>query len=154
MLNIKFLKFKISILYLFNLLICVSLLCSCNSFDRVDINSEVRISEELTPSQFKIHIQDNYLIDIRTPEEVDQGSIEGAITINYYDDDFIQQFDSLFGDNKSQELYLYCRSGGRSFKALNMLKQYGFSNVHHLKGGIKSWNAPSIRNAMKQLKKD
>tara|TARA_B100000767_G_C19664217_1_gene492370 strand:+ start:775 stop:1104 length:330 start_codon:yes stop_codon:yes gene_type:complete len=104
------------------------------------MNSEVRISEELTPSQFEIYIQDNHLIDVRTPEEVDQGIIEGAITINYYDNDFVQQLDSLFGDNKSQEIYLYCRSGGRSLKALNVLKRYGFSNVHHLKGGIRSWS--------------
>ena len=123
MFNIIFLKYHISVAHLFSLMICLSLLCSCNSFDTAKKNSEDRILAELTPSQFELHIKDNHLIDVRTPEEVDQGIIEGAITINYYDDDFVQQFDSLFGDNKSQELYLYCRSGGRSFKALNALKQ-------------------------------
>lgn len=153
MFNINFLKYHISVAHLFSLMICLSFLCSCNSFDTAKKNSEDRILDALTPSQFELHIKDNHLIDVRTPEEVDQGIIEGAITINYYDDDFVQQFDSLFGDNKSQELYLYCRSGGRSLKALNALKQYGFSNVHHLEGGIKSWNAPNLRNAKKQLNK-
>jgi rhodanese-related sulfurtransferase len=153
MYNINSFKYHISAAYLFSLMICSFLLCSCNSFDTAKNNSEVRILDELTPSQFESHIKDNHLIDVRTPEEVNQGIIEGAITINYYDDDFVQQFDSLFGNNKSQELYLYCRSGGRSFKALNILKQYGFSNVHHLEGGIKSWNATILRNDKKDLKK-
>ena len=38
------------------------------------------------------------------------------------------------------ELYLYCQSGNRSFKALKLLKSNGFKNVYHLNGGLKAFN--------------
>jgi len=49
--------------------------------------------------------------------------------------------EAAYGGDKDQAIYLYCRSGGRSGRALSQLKQAGFTNVHHLVGGFMAWSA-------------
>lgn len=76
------------------------------------------------------------LIDVRTPEEYQQGHIEGAKNINYYDDDFNTQLAQL---NKDQPIFVYCKSGGRSGKSAKQLKDLTFSTIYDLKGGYTAW---------------
>ena len=40
---------------------------------------------------------------------------------------------------RDQEIVLYCRSGARSAKALELLREAGFSRVSHLRGGATAW---------------
>ncbi|MFV0572277.1 MAG: rhodanese-like domain-containing protein [Xanthomarina gelatinilytica] len=60
----------------------------------------------LSPVEFKTQI-----IDVRTPEEFQEGHIEGALNIDFYSEDFEKEFHKL---DKEQPVYLYCRSGYRS----------------------------------------
>ena len=39
----------------------------------------------------------------------------------------------------SQEIVAHCRSGVRSAKAVDFLRQAGFKKVHNLAGGILAW---------------
>jgi rhodanese-related sulfurtransferase len=41
--------------------------------------------------------------------------------------------------DQKKEIIVYCRSGGRSAKAVEFLKQAGFTKVKNLKGGIIGW---------------
>ena len=41
--------------------------------------------------------------------------------------------------DKTQELIVYCRSGSRSARAAEYLREQGFSNVLNLKGGVRAW---------------
>ena len=53
-----------------------------------------------------------YILDVRTPEEIEQGQIPGAHNINIY---LGQEFmDALEELDKSKDYYVYCRSGQRS----------------------------------------
>lgn len=76
------------------------------------------------------------ILDVRTPEEWAEGIIEGAIKANFYDDGFKSQLEKL---DKSNPVFVYCKSGGRSGKAANQLKEMGFV-VYNLLGGITAWN--------------
>lgn len=76
------------------------------------------------------------LLDVRTPNEVNQGSIKTAIFINYFDEDFKEQ--SLEKLNKTKPVYLYCRTGNRSGKAAKILKENGFE-VYNVLGGYTKW---------------
>ncbi|NNC85717.1 MAG: rhodanese-like domain-containing protein [Bacteroidia bacterium] len=78
------------------------------------------------------------LIDIRTPQEVSEGYIKNAKNIDYYNDSFMDKINEL---DKNQPIYLYCRSGGRSGKALIMLKDEGFMEVYNLLGGFNGWKS-------------
>ncbi|MDG1252151.1 MAG: rhodanese-like domain-containing protein [Schleiferiaceae bacterium] len=102
--------------------------------------NETGFVENLNLAAFKTAQVGHILVDVRTPEEVAEGHVEGADFIDFYSDDFVAQMESKYGENKDQEVFLYCRSGGRSGKALGLLKQAGFTHVHHLLGGFNAWS--------------
>lgn len=91
-------------------------------------------------------LHDIQLIDVRTPEEFDEGHLDKALNINYYDDAFMN--DMVTKLDKSKPIYIYCKSGGRSGKASKKLKKQGFTKVYDLEGGIINWN----KNNMKVVK--
>ena len=77
------------------------------------------------------------LLDVRTPQEYQQGYIEGAVLINFFDPDFVTKVSTRFDKNKP--LYIYCAVGGRSNKAAKKLISVGFESVYDLKGGFTKW---------------
>ena len=42
---------------------------------------------------------------------------------------------------KEKPILLYCRSGNRSARSMNIMYEMGFVEVKHLDGGIKAWKA-------------
>lgn len=84
---------------------------------------------------------DFVLIDIRTPEEFLSGYIEGAVNINYHDNDFIEQLDKL---DKNKTYLIYCRTGRRSSDALNVMKRLKFNEVYRILGDIVRWKAEGL----------
>jgi rhodanese-related sulfurtransferase len=78
------------------------------------------------------------LIDVRTPEEFQQGFIKGAKNINVYDSNFEQEINKL---DKSKAVYIYCRSGSRSRSAAQILSKNGFKTIYDLQGGISAWQS-------------
>ena len=77
------------------------------------------------------------LLDVRTPQEYQQGYIEGAILINFFDSDFVSKVSARF--DKNEPLYIYCAVGGRSNKAAKKLISVGFDSIYDLKGGFNKW---------------
>ena len=88
--------------------------------------------------EVKKHIGDDNVIilDVRTPREVAEGIIEGAVHININDIDFATQAGAL---NKMKPIYVYCKAGGRSAKAQRTLLDLGFQTVYNVEGGITEW---------------
>jgi rhodanese-related sulfurtransferase len=76
------------------------------------------------------------ILDIRTPEEFDQGIIEGAVNIDFYETSFA---DDLDGFDKDAHYVVYCRSGNRSEQAMDTFADLGFTNVTEIDGGIANW---------------
>ncbi len=77
------------------------------------------------------------LIDVRTPEEIAEGKIEGAMELNYYDDNFAEELGKL---DKNKTYLIYCRSGNRSGKACKLMQEQGFSKLYNLEGGYIEWS--------------
>ena len=85
----------------------------------------------------KISSKDALVFDIRTTEEFNLGHIKGSININFYDEKlFVKFFKKI---NKTKPIYIYCRSGNRSKKSSEILKEIGFIKVYDLLGGYKNW---------------
>jgi rhodanese-related sulfurtransferase len=85
------------------------------------------------------------LIDVRTPDEFNDGHIENAVNINFMSDDFDT---NVAGLNKDKPILVYCKSGGRSAKAAARLKELGFTTISDLEGGISNWtseNKPIVK---------
>lgn len=76
------------------------------------------------------------ILDVRTPEEVAEGFIEGASAINFYDEDFREKINLI---QKDKPVFVYCKAGGRSAQAADMLQKNGFTKVYNLDGGIMAW---------------
>ena len=72
------------------------------------------------------------VVDVRTPEEFEDGAYPDAINIPL--DELMEHLDEL-GKNPAREIIVYCASGARSAYAQRMLAQIGYSNVKN-GGGI------------------
>jgi thioredoxin len=106
------------------------LLFSCSGNSQTYIN--------LNPNDFKAEIEQNagIILDVRTPNEVSTGQIENASTIDFYDENFKDKIAKI---QKDKTVYVYCKSGGRSSKAAQLLVNAGQSKVINLQGGIMAW---------------
>jgi len=82
------------------------------------------------------------ILDVRTPEECSEGIIPNAIQIDIYKGQgFIYKLEEL---DKSKNYYVYCKAGGRSAQACNIMKQLGFENTYNLIGGMMQWNGEVV----------
>lgn len=96
--------------------------------------------ETVSPHQAASLLEDGpadlVVLDIRTPEEVAAGKIEGASSIDFYQPDFAAQLDGL---DKDVPYLVYCRSGNRTSEAVGIMRDLGFREVYELDGGILNW---------------
>jgi molybdopterin/thiamine biosynthesis adenylyltransferase/rhodanese-related sulfurtransferase/molybdopterin converting factor small subunit len=75
------------------------------------------------------------LIDVREPHEYQIAKIPGSILIPLGQlPNRLQELD------KNADIVAHCKSGGRSQKAVDLLKQSGFQNVRNMTGGILAWS--------------
>jgi len=82
-------------------------------------------------------------LDVRTPSEVAQGRIPGALHIPL--DDLEQRRGELPRDGRPT--LVYCAGGGRSAAACDYLAREGWANLMNLEGGIQSWSGPVERSS-------
>jgi len=74
------------------------------------------------------------IVDVRLPEELPLGMIDGAINIP------IEQLRQNINEvHKDRPVLLYCQTGQRSYFAARILKQLGF-DVNNLSGGYKTYS--------------
>ncbi|MUH35615.1 rhodanese-like domain-containing protein [Zobellia amurskyensis] len=83
-------------------------------------------------------IDSGILVDVRTPQEYNNGHLDQAVNINLLDADFIKSVDTI---HRGQPIYVYCKKGGRSAKAAKVLDSLGFKQVVDLEGGYDAFIA-------------
>lgn len=77
------------------------------------------------------------ILDVRTEDEWNEGFIPNAVFNDIYGGQaFVYHLDEL---DKTKNIYVYCKSGGRSGQACAVMSQLGFENVFNLEGGIMNW---------------
>ncbi len=81
---------------------------------------------------------DFIILDVRTPREFKSGHIEKAILLDYYSKTYTDELTRL---DKTKTYLIYCRSGNRSGKTLNLIKNMGFSRVYNMDKGINGWRS-------------
>jgi sulfur-carrier protein adenylyltransferase/sulfurtransferase len=93
---------------------------------------------EIDPVEVKAKIDRHdpfVLIDVREPHEYQIGHIPYAKLIPL--GDLPKRVNEL---NSADEIVAHCKSGARSAKAVDFLKQAGFKKVKNMKGGILAWS--------------
>lgn len=76
------------------------------------------------------------LLDVRTPQEVAEGMIPGAVVMDFNAPDFTDKISAL---DKDKSYFVYCKVGGRSGKTVDQMKAAGFKKLYNLKGGYSAW---------------
>ena len=79
---------------------------------------------------------DFFILDIRTPGEYQSGHLKDAIIIDYYSKSFADEIGRL---DKEKSYLVYCRSGNRSARSMDLFNKLKFQKIYHLSSGIKSW---------------
>jgi molybdopterin/thiamine biosynthesis adenylyltransferase/rhodanese-related sulfurtransferase len=77
--------------------------------------------------------EDLFVLDVREPHEYQICNLNGYLIPLGDLPKRVHELDS------SREIVAHCRSGARSAKAVNFLRQAGFKKVHNLAGGILAW---------------
>lgn len=120
-------------LFLFMSLAMALFFVSCKDksvAEEVKVISVEEVREAMGNGEFQ-------LIDVRTIEEFGEGHLKNAKNICVTDDDFKEKVAKL---NRDEPVYLYCRSGKRSARAGEILREMGFTEIYDMDGGILKWN--------------
>jgi rhodanese-related sulfurtransferase len=81
------------------------------------------------------------IVDVRETDEWNAGHIAGAIHIPLGD---VKNRVAELEKFKDSPVITQCRSGARSAKAAEVLKNAGFSAVYNLDGGINAWQKAAL----------
>ena len=74
------------------------------------------------------------ILDVREPHEYEISSLSNSILIP------LGQLPSRMNElNRQDNIVVHCKMGGRSAKAVELMKQAGFNQVKNLTGGINRW---------------
>ncbi|WP_460515039.1 Ca2+-dependent phosphoinositide-specific phospholipase C [Cyclobacterium sediminis] len=113
-------------------------LVSKNNASLQNLSEESTEAINIDPQTFLLAEKelDAVILDVRTKEEVAQGLIPGAVNMDFLQEGFADKIASL---DKNQKVLVYCKVGGRSKKAADLLIKKGFSQVFNLEGGYDHW---------------
>ncbi|MTT32668.1 rhodanese-like domain-containing protein [Terrilactibacillus sp. BCM23-1] len=93
-----------------------------------------RYLKTLDEDSFRSGYRKAQLIDVREPNEFDNGHILGARNIP------LTQLKMRKTEiRKDKPVYLYCANGFRSARAAAVLRKMGVKELYQLKGGFKKW---------------
>ncbi len=73
------------------------------------------------------------LLDVRSPQEYKEEHLEGSINMPLYD---VEKEIKNTIKNKECTIIVYCQSGNRSKKAVEILSKDGYENLYNIKGGM------------------
>jgi sulfur-carrier protein adenylyltransferase/sulfurtransferase len=98
---------------------------------------------EMTVTELKALIdsgaKDFVLIDVRNPNEYDIAKIPGSVLIPLPDIEQGKGIEQVKAALNGHRLIAHCKMGGRSAKALAILKEAGIEGTN-VKGGIQAWS--------------
>ncbi len=115
-------------------LFCISL-CLC--FSTLSFAEVVHINSGEAIQYLNKPLPKMVILDVRTTQEYTVGHIPGAILADFYANDFEAQLGKI---ERNVPILLYCRTGNRTHKSLELMIKMGFSNILHMKDGITGWN--------------
>jgi rhodanese-related sulfurtransferase len=98
----------------------------------------------MTPQEFQAKIAklgDVQLVDVRTTGEVADGYIAGSKNMDIKSADFGTQVKAL---DTNKPIMVYCAAGGRSKRACNSMKDWGFTEIYELDSGFGGWESAGL----------
>jgi rhodanese-related sulfurtransferase len=82
---------------------------------------------------------DAMLIDVREKSEYDEARIPGSVLIP------LGELSSRLAEVPvDRDVYVHCRMGGRSARAVDYLRTFGHPRTYNVSGGIEAWEAAGL----------
>jgi sulfur-carrier protein adenylyltransferase/sulfurtransferase len=109
--------------------------CGVPSHDHEDEGS-AGAGWDITVTELAERVKTNHLklIDVREPHELEISRLPNATNIP------LGQLAARLSElDSAEDMVLFCKSGARSTRALELLTSAGFKKVKNLKGGINAW---------------
>jgi molybdopterin/thiamine biosynthesis adenylyltransferase/rhodanese-related sulfurtransferase len=100
------------------------------------LNAAKASIKEIEPTDAEARLGDSVFLDVREPDEYDQGAIPGAVHLPRGNLEF--QVEGKIPD-KQVPVVIYCAGGVRSAFAAQTMEQLGYSDVSSLIGGFNRW---------------
>ena len=131
-------KKKLSVFAILVVIICLGFVLTSQSDP--DSKHITAISAKEAAELIDKHDEESELIiiDIRTPGEFKSGHLAKSVLIDFYSQTFAENLSRL---NKEKTYLIYCRSGNRSSKSLEIFKKLKFQKVYHMASGIRAWQS-------------
>jgi len=105
-------------------------------FAKLNLINKMDLTQEEWAEQLN-NDSNAFVLDVRTPEEVEEGFIPNSTNIDIYlGQEFLDELEKL---DKSKNFYVYCRSGNRSGQACAIMNSIGIENAYNLEGGFMNW---------------
>ena len=120
--------------------IALALIFSLNS-----TSAELWTVSELNESISKLD-HELVLLDVRTQAEYDSGHILNAINISH---EQILEDPELLAEYKDSQMVVFCRSGGRAGKVIQLLESIGFEDIIDIDGDMLAWSEAGYRMEVK-----
>ena len=83
------------------------------------------------------------LLDVRTPEEWNDGHLEGAAHADYWGDEAAFEA-AMNAIPRDRPVLVYCEGGGRSGLTAKELIEAGHQEVYNLEDGISGWKGQGL----------
>jgi molybdopterin/thiamine biosynthesis adenylyltransferase/rhodanese-related sulfurtransferase len=89
---------------------------------------------EITVEELKENLDEISVLDVREPHEYEVANIGARlIPLGELPERIIEL-------DRDETFAVHCKTGGRSARAVKLLKEAGFQNVYNVKGGITAWS--------------
>lgn len=109
--------------------------CGVPSHDHEDEGS-AGAGKDITVQELSERVKTNHLklLDVREPHELEISALPNAVNIP------LGQLAARLSElDSADEMIIFCKSGSRSARGLELLASAGFKKVKNLKGGINAW---------------
>lgn len=139
--------------YILGITLSMFLLVACSSSttsNQAEASSDTSTQTEtkvvnMTAQEFQAKmakLENPQIVDVRTAGELaSSGFIENSTHIDISSSDFGDKIAAL---NKEQPVMVYCAAGGRSKKACNSMKDWGFKEIYELDSGFGGWQSAGL----------
>jgi rhodanese-related sulfurtransferase len=107
-------------------------------------NADVDSIDSISPKEASVMASEQkaVIVDVREDSEWNEQHIPGAIHIPLAQ---LTEHLSELKQYKDSPVITQCRAGGRSAKAVDVLKLAGFSKVYNMDGGIIAWDNAGLK---------
>lgn len=131
---------------LLSLLFAITIV-SCDNQSKTNVSSTETAKANIkvvSPQEVYNALQEDstlQLIDVRSTEEYGVTHLKSSQNICVTAPGFKEKAEKL---DKSLPIYVYCKKGGRSAQASQILADMGFTQIYDLQGGITNWESQEL----------